>query len=195
MLKQGGTVLLWRWRRNPLRRRSDVAEAWLGVAAAALLLFAVPALGMVTAAVAEHSALDEARGLHRTTARLVGDAPAPAPVRFSDPAADDRVSTIVRWTTPSGTFRSGTASVAVGSRAGSPTTVWLDDEVRIHPAPSTPAQARSQAAAFGAAAGAGVGVLVLGGWWIARVRLEVRRSARWDRDWAEFDSYRGHRHA
>ncbi|MFF8534434.1 hypothetical protein ACF07B_21255 [Streptomyces sp. NPDC015532] len=195
MLKRGGRLLLWRWRRNPLRRRSDVAEAWLGVAAAALLLLAVPALGVATAAVAEHSALDEARGLHRTTARLVGDAPEPTPVRFSVLATDDRVSAIVRWTTPSGTSRSGPASVAAGSRAGSPATVWLDDAGRNHPAPPTPAQARTQAAALGAAAGAGAGVLVLGGWWVARVRLEVRRSARWDHDWAEFNSHRGHRHA
>ncbi|MCX5254782.1 hypothetical protein OOK27_11425 [Streptomyces canus] len=195
MLKRGGTVMLWRWRRNPLRRRSDVAEAWLGVAAAALLLFAVPALGVATAAVAERSALDEARGLHRTTAHLVGDAPTRPSVRFSDLAPDDRVSAIVRWTTPSGTSRSGTASVAAGSRAGSPATVWLDDEDRIHPTPPTPAQTRSQAAALGAAVGAGAGVLALGAWWVATVRLEVRRSARWDRDWAEFNSHRGHRHA
>ncbi|MFE1895125.1 hypothetical protein [Streptomyces yangpuensis] len=194
MLKRGDTVLLWRWRRNPLRRRSDVAEAWLGVAAAALLLVLVPTLGVATAAVAEHSALDQARGLHRTTAHLVGDAPA-APARFSNLATEDRVSARVRWTTPSGTSKSGAALVAAGNRAGSPVTVWLDDAGRIHPAPPTAAQARSQAAAFGAAAGAGVCVLVLGGWWGARARLETRRSARWDRDWAEFDSHRGHRHA
>ncbi|WP_328643235.1 hypothetical protein [Streptomyces canus] len=150
---------------------------------------------MATAAVAEHSALDEGRGLHRTTAHLVGDAPAQPSVRFSDLATDDRVSAIVRWTTPSGTSRSGTASVAAGSRAGSPATVWLDDVGRIHPAPPTPAEAGSRAAAFGAAAGAGAGVLVLGAWWVALVRLEVRRSARWDRDWAAFNSHRGHRHA
>ena len=48
--------------------RSDMVEAWLGVAAAALLLCAVPSVGVATAVVAEHSALDQARGLHHTTA-------------------------------------------------------------------------------------------------------------------------------
>ncbi|MDX2760247.1 hypothetical protein PV386_17845, partial [Streptomyces europaeiscabiei] len=65
----------------------------------------------------------------------------------------------------------------------------------LPPAPPTPAQARSQAVALGAAAGAGVCVLVVGGWWVARVRLDVRRMARWERAWAEFDANRGHRHA
>jgi len=194
MLKRRGRVLLWRWRRNPLRRRSDVAEAWIGVAVAAMLLLTVPTVGVATAAVGERSALDQARGLHRTTAQLVADASASA-VRFSGAATEDHVDVTVRWTTPSGTSRSGTAPVAAGSKAGSSTTVWLDDAGRIHPAPPTPAQARSQGAAIGAAAGAGVCVLVLGGWWVARARLDAGRRARWDRAWAEFDAHRGHRHA
>ncbi|MDQ0958187.1 hypothetical protein QFZ66_002065 [Streptomyces sp. B4I13] len=193
MLIHGGRVLLWRWRRNLLKRRSDVAEAWIGVAAAALLLLMVPAVGVVTAAVGERSALDQAHGLHRTAARLVEDAPA-TPSRFSG-MADDHVRTTVRWTTPDGSPKTGEAPVAAGSKAGSYTTVWLDDADRLRPAPPTPAQARSQGAALGAAAGAGVCVLVAGGWWVARVRLDVRRMARWERAWAEFDADRGHRHA
>ncbi|NUP36071.1 MAG: hypothetical protein HOY76_03355 [Streptomyces sp.] len=78
MRKREGRVPLWLWRRNPLRRRSDVAEAWLGVAAAALLRLAVPTAAVTTAAVAEHSTLDRARGLHRVTAHVVEDAPAAA---------------------------------------------------------------------------------------------------------------------
>ncbi|MFJ4205554.1 hypothetical protein ACIP2Y_38775 [Streptomyces sviceus] len=85
--------------------------------------------------------------------------------------------------------------MADGSKAGSSTTVWLDDSGRLRPAPPIPAQARSQGAALGAATGAGVSVLVVGGWWAARVRLEVRRRSEWDRDWAEFNADRGPRHA
>lgn len=194
MLKRGGRVLLWRWRRNPLRRRSDVAEAWIGVAVAATLLLTVPTVGLATAAAGERSALDQARGLHRTTAQLVEDVPAAAG-RFSGASTEDDVNATVRWTTPGGTSRSGTAPVAAGSKAGSSTTVWLDDAGRIRPAPPTPIQARSQGTAVGAAAGAGVCVLVLGGWWVARERLDTRRRVQWDRAWAEFDAHRGHRHA
>ncbi|UUU19016.1 Rv1733c family protein [Streptomyces sp. DSM 40750] len=193
MLKHGGRVMLWRWRRNPLKRRSDVAEAWIGGAAATLLLLMVPAVGVVMAGVGERSARDQAQGLHRTAARLVEDAPA-TPSRFSG-LADDHVRTTVRWTTPDGSPKTGEAPVAAGSKAGSSTTVWLDDTDRLRPAPPTPAEARSQGAALGAAAGAGVGVLVVGGWWVARVRLDVRRMAWWECAWAEFNANRGHRHA
>ncbi|MFF9773923.1 hypothetical protein ACF1HJ_09650 [Streptomyces sp. NPDC013978] len=193
MRKRVGRVLLWRWRRNPLKRRSDVAEAWIAVTAAAMLLLIVPAVGVMTAGVGERSALDQAEGLHRTAARLVEDAPA-TPSRFSE-MADDRVRATVRWTLPDGSPRTGETSVAAGSKAGSSTTVWLDDAGRLRPAPPTPAQAHSQGAALGVIAGAGVCVLVAGIWWAVRVRLDVRRRAQWDRAWAEFNSRRGHRHA
>ncbi|MGC0400458.1 hypothetical protein RKD27_003102 [Streptomyces sp. SAI-126] len=193
MLKRVGRVSLWRWRRNPLKRRSDVAEAWIAVAAAAMLLLLAPAVGLVMAGVGERSALDQAQGLHRSAAHLVEDASA-APARFSG-MADDHVRATVRWTMPDGSPRTGEAPVAAGGKAGSSTTVWLDDAGRLQPAPPTPAQARSQGAALGAASGAGVCVLVVGIWWAVRVRLEVRRGAQWDRAWAEFNSRRGHRHA
>lgn len=122
--------------------------------------------------------------------------PPQLPARFSDLATDDRVGAIVRWTTtPGGISASGTAPVAAGSRAGAAATVWLDDTGRIRAAPPTPAQAGCQAAAFATAAAAGACVLVLGLWWIARVRLEVSRGAQWDRAWAEFNARRGHRRA
>ncbi|MFJ7290508.1 Rv1733c family protein [Streptomyces collinus] len=192
MLKTAGRVLLWRWRRNPLKRRSDIAEAWIAVAAATLMLTA-PAVGVVMAGVGERAALDQAQGLHRSAAHLVEDASA-TPVRFSG-TADDDVWATVWWTMSDGSPRTGQARVAAGGEAGSSTTVWLDDAGRLHPAPPTPAQARSQGAALGAAAGAGVCVLVTGIRWAVRVRLDVRRGTQWDRAWAEFDANRGHRHA
>ncbi|TPQ17752.1 Rv1733c family protein [Streptomyces sporangiiformans] len=194
MLNRGGRVMLWRWRRNPLRRCSDVVEAWLGVVAAAMLLLAAPAVAFAVAAVAENALLDQAQGLRPVAARLVKDVPVTLS-RFAGEAGDNRVSASVRWTTSTGSSRSGTASVEAGSEAGTLTEVWLDEADRVHPAPLTPAEARSQGTALGVAAAASVCVLVLGGWWVARVRLDVRRRAQWDRAWAEFDAHRGHRHA
>ncbi|MFJ8112057.1 hypothetical protein [Streptomyces sp. NPDC096132] len=193
MLKGKGRVLLWRWRRNPLRRRSDIAEAWIGVAAAALLLFMAPAVGVVTAVVGERSALDQAQGLHRAAARLVEDATV-TPSRFSG-MTDDHARATVRWTLPDGSSRTGEAMTAAGGKAGSSTTVWLDDAGRLRPAPPTPAQAGAQGTALGAAAGAGACVLVAGASWAARARLDARRTAQWDRAWATFNTDRGHRHA
>ncbi|WP_460071605.1 Rv1733c family protein [Streptomyces sp. YKOK-I1] len=193
MPKHVGRVWFWRWRRNPLRRRSDVAEAWLGAAAVATLLLTVPVVGVTMADVGERSALDQARGLHHTTAHLAEDAPT-TPARFRG-TADAWVRAAVRWTGADGSSVTGEAQVASGSKAGSPTTVWLDDTGRVRPTPPTPAQARSQGAALGATAGAGVGLLVAGGWWAARIRLDVRRRGQWERAWTEFDADRGHRHA
>ncbi|MGC0336752.1 Rv1733c family protein [Streptomyces sp. SLBN-8D4] len=192
MLKTVGRVLLWRWRRNPLKRRSDVAEAWITVAAAMLLLMA-PAVGVVMAGVGERSALGQAQGLHHRSARLVEDASA-TPARFSG-MADDHVRATVRWTMIDGSSRTGEAHVAAGGKAGSSTMVWLDDAGRLQPAPPTPGQADTQGAALGAASGAGVCVLVVGIWWAARVRLDVRRGTQWERAWAEFNANMGHRHA
>ncbi|MEU6682337.1 hypothetical protein [Streptomyces sp. NPDC046832] len=193
MLKRDGRVVFWRWRRNPLRRSSDIAEAWIAVAAAAVLLLVVPVVGVVTAGAGERSALDRAQGLHRTAARLVEDAPA-TPTRFSG-LADGQVPAAVRWRVPDGSSRTGVTSVPAGGKAGSSTTVWLDGAGRLRAAPPTPAQARSQGAALGAATGAGVCVLVAGMWWAVRVRLAARQRAQWDLAWEEFDSSRGHRHA
>lgn len=192
MLNRGGGVVLWRWRRNPLRRRSDVVEAWLGVAAAALVLLVAPVVAFAVAAVTEHAALDRAQGLRPAAARLVEDAPVTLS-RFPGTVGD--VSVPVRWKTSSGASRPGTASVEAGSKAGTVTTVWVDDADRIRPAPPTPARARSQGVALGVGTAVCLCVLVLGGWWTAQVRLDARRRAQWDRSWAEFDAHRGHRHA
>ncbi|RMB83910.1 hypothetical protein [Streptomyces shenzhenensis] len=193
MLIRGGRVWFWRWRRNPLKRRSDVAEAWIGVAAATTLLVTAPAVGMTMAGVGESAALGQAQGLHRAAARLVEDAAA-TPSGLPG-MAEDQVRATVRWTTPDGSLKTGEAPVAAGGRAGSSTTVWLDGAGRLRPAPPTPAQARSQGVALGASAGAGACALVVGGWWAARGWLDGRRRTQWDDAWARFDAQRGQRHA
>ncbi|MFI7498213.1 hypothetical protein ACIBVL_06780 [Streptomyces sp. NPDC049687] len=193
MPKRKRRVWLWRWRHNPLKRRSDVLEAWIGALAAAVVLLTAPVVGVTAAGVAERSALDQARGLHRVTAELLEDATAP-PSRFGM-MGGNRARATVRWTSSSGASASATASVAVGGKAGSHTTVWLDDTGRLQPAPPTPAQARSHGVALGAASAVGASMLVLGTWWMVRLRLDVHRRAQWDRAWAAFDTPQGHRHA
>ncbi|MFI1711575.1 Rv1733c family protein [Streptomyces griseoruber] len=194
MPKRKSRMWWWRWRRNPLRRRSDVFEAWAGVVAVMVVLLTAPVVGVTAAGAAERSALDQGRGLHHVSARLLEDATA-IPSRFSGTAGGEGARATVRWTTSDGSSASGRASVAADSRAGSHTTVWLDDADRIQPAPPTPAQAEAQGAALGAASGMGTGVLVLGAWWVVRMRLDARRSVWWDRAWAAFDTPQGHRQA
>ncbi|MFJ8114253.1 hypothetical protein [Streptomyces sp. NPDC096132] len=190
MPKRKSRMWLWRWRRNPLKRRSDALEAWIGV----VVLLTAPAVGVTAAGAAERSALGQARGLHHVTAELIEDATV-VPSRLSGTPGGNQARATVRWTTPRGFSASGRASVAAGSKAGSHTTVWLDDADRIQPAPPTTVQAKWHGIALGAASGVGTSVLVLGAWCVARMRLDARRRTQWERAWAAFDTPQGHRHA
>ncbi|MGW3728091.1 Rv1733c family protein, partial [Streptomyces sp. NPDC000851] len=79
----GTRVRGWRWRRNPLRRRSDVVEAWTALAVAVLLLLGAPLAG----AVAAWWAHDEARSTavaqraerRHVRAEVLGRSPAGVP--------------------------------------------------------------------------------------------------------------------
>ncbi|MFD9903677.1 hypothetical protein ACFWX4_05310, partial [Streptomyces sp. NPDC059063] len=50
----------WRWRRSPLRRRSDVVEAWAVLLVGTVLILGVPAAGFVAGAVVRSDARAEA---------------------------------------------------------------------------------------------------------------------------------------
>ncbi|MFJ6947749.1 hypothetical protein ACISU4_24405, partial [Streptomyces wuyuanensis] len=52
---------LWRWRHNPLRRTTDLVEAWLAVAAALLLVLAVPAAGWGLGGLADEALAESVR--------------------------------------------------------------------------------------------------------------------------------------
>jgi hypothetical protein len=41
---------LWRWRRNPLRRATDLVEAWLALVVLLLVLVAAPVIGSLVGA-------------------------------------------------------------------------------------------------------------------------------------------------
>ncbi|MFD0550409.1 hypothetical protein ACFQ0X_15345 [Streptomyces rectiviolaceus] len=79
-------TLLWRWRRNPLRRRTDLVQAWIAVGLFLAVLTATPAAGVLVGDAArrhmEQTARHQADTRHRTTAVLVHDAPViPSPGR------------------------------------------------------------------------------------------------------------------
>lgn len=109
-------VRLWRWQSNPLRRRSDLVEAWLLLATLVLALLGGLFAGMAAAGAVD-AALDERRERSRAVqAVLVENArdAAPAPVSQD---GDGAVWAKVRWTAPDGTARTGRAEVEPGSRA------------------------------------------------------------------------------
>ncbi|WP_210588668.1 hypothetical protein [Streptomyces sp. GESEQ-35] len=184
------TVRMWRWRRNPLRRRIDVVEAWLVLCAWILAgVCAVPA-GLAIRAVMQHD-LDQQRAERQeVTAVLVEDA---GDKPTASEADGDLVWAEARWTAPDGQPRTGLTKVRPDSPAGSRVPVWTDRSGIMVAQPVSPGEARLQSALAGVLAGVVVGAVVIGGAYGARVVLDRRRMAQWEAEWERVDTRRGGR--
>ncbi|MDQ0785597.1 hypothetical protein QFZ64_001094 [Streptomyces sp. B3I8] len=172
-------VWLWRWRRNPLRRRSDSVEAWV-----VLIAWTVTVAGGVLAGLAATHTVARTLARERAewrpaVARLLENAPASA-------ADGARVWARARWTAPDGSVRTGQARVQVGSARGTPVPVWTDTAGLLVGKPPSAATAATRAALIGALTGAAAATVPLVGGRLLRGRLERRRLDRWDEDWARF---------
>ncbi|MGW0336742.1 Rv1733c family protein [Streptomyces sp. NPDC003011] len=175
----------WRWRRNPLRRRSDVVEAWTVLAVAVLLAVGAPLAG----AVAGRWAHDEARAVaveqradrQRVRAEVVG--------RTSDalPSVGGREHTYrvaVRWAEPGGEPRTATTRVPAGTQRGDTLDVWFDSRGRsVAPPPDGTAVWRHAVGIGAFATGSAVAVVLLAHA-VVRSTADRRRMAEWERDWA-----------
>ena len=181
-------VRCWRWRRNPLRRRSDVVEAWV-ILAGWLLALVGGLLGGLAAADAIERSADRQRAERRTvSAVLVEDAKGKVPAR---PAGDPRVWATVRWTAPDGSIRTGEARVSATSPAGNRVTVWIDKSGHLTAEPLTDGQARSHAVAGGVLVATGVGGIALAAVSVARFHLSRRRMEQWAAEWERIDTWPG----
>ncbi|MFI0720526.1 hypothetical protein [Streptomyces sp. NPDC021224] len=185
----------WRWRRSPLRRRSDVVEAWLGLVTV-LLLCAVPLAGW-WAGQSVDRALTRVARVQRTERSLVTAAEVPASAargattapgagraagREVDPAGEE----VLRWTAPDGTARSGKVPLGLEVRHGGRLLLWTDRQGRLVAPPLDRATATAHAALAGvAAAGVAAGTVLLARQ-LLLWRLTRRRMLSWDRAWARF---------
>ncbi|MBK3574440.1 hypothetical protein JHN63_11555 [Streptomyces sp. MBT65] len=179
----------WRFRRNPLRRRSYLVEAWVLLAAWILAVVAAVGVGAWTNLAVERH-IDALRAdRHSVPAVLVEDAQ--RTVGTAD--GSDNYRATVRWTAADGTQAMGLARVDSSSKAGSTTHVWLDAKGRLVPNPPTATQARIEGVVLGvwAAAGAGGAVLLVGRG--VSGRLERRRLEQWDAEWARIGPQWGHK--
>ncbi|MGW0965872.1 Rv1733c family protein [Streptomyces sp. NPDC002516] len=176
---RGPKVWLWRWRRNPLRRRSDVLEAWIMLAAWAFAVLGGAVAGLVTVRAVEDTLARERAESRTVPAQLVADAPNVG----ADEPAGRVVWTKVHWTAPDGTDRSGQVRVSAGTSADTPVLVWTDAEGRLVTRPPTVAVARLRACLIGlfAAGGVAAGPFAVGR--LLRGRLERWRVDRWDEEW------------
>ncbi|MFJ7149193.1 hypothetical protein ACIQVT_13485 [Streptomyces sp. NPDC100445] len=176
-------VRLWRWRRNPLRRHSDVVEAWIVLATWVLAVAAGVLGGLVAAQTSESVFAARQARLHTVSAVFTDDtARTPAAGTGYD---DGRVWASVRWTDPDGSVHTDRTKVLPGRPAGTPVTVWTNQADRIVPAPVTGAGADLQAALTGALVAPSAGAAVWGVGWVVRSRLIRRRMAEWDEEWKQ----------
>ncbi|MET8945142.1 hypothetical protein ABZX30_16550 [Streptomyces sp. NPDC004542] len=180
---------LWRWRNNPLRRTTDLVEAWVALVTLLLIVVAAPVIGSLVGAVAQDSLQRSVRAQHdsrhlvtATVTRTLDDAPLdPEP---DTTAHDTRTRVVASWTAPDGTPRHDTVLVPLKSpHSGDHFRLWTDRQGHLaaQPLDSATATIHAVLAGFGAAmltAGA-----VEGGRRLIVWRMVRRRYAHWDQAW------------
>lgn len=184
------TALAWRWRRNSLRRRTDVLESWVGLVAVVLMLLAGPVSGWVTGSLAHEALRHTVREQHRhrhlvtaTTLRALRGGPAETDREATAAAREGHHRVVARWPGPDGKERSGVVPVRHATRPGQPFPLWTDDQGRLSGRPMD----HDTAAVHAGLAGAGAAAVACGLLEAVRRlvvwRVMQRRYARWDRAW------------
>lgn len=181
---------LWRWRHNPLCRATDLAEAWVALAALLLTLLVVPVAGVLAGGAAQDALQRSVREQHASrqpvTATVVRELERAA--LDIDPetgaAQDLRTRVLAGWTAPDGTERRGTVTTSLKDpRAGDRFRIWTDGQGRMAARPLDSATAATHAVL----AGFGAALVAAGGVEAARRlivwRMVHRRYARLDRAW------------
>ncbi|MET8504859.1 hypothetical protein ABZV60_09430 [Streptomyces sp. NPDC004787] len=184
---------LWRWRHNPLRRTTDLVEAWVALVTALLLCLAVPAAGWA-AGVSANTSLQHSVRLQQqervpTVARVVRPAEPPAePDRSAEPGAEEplRPTVVARWTAPDGSTRTGTVPTSRNhAHTGAVFPMWTDRAGRAVTPPMHPDTARAHALIAGLTVALLSAFLIESARRLVVHRLTQRRYGRLDRAWAQ----------
>jgi len=180
--------MLWRLRHNPLRRRSDLLEACIGIGLTLAALAATPLAMFLVGDAAHHhytrTAQHQIETRHHTTAVLLEDArrhPEPG----SAEAKKTRYPTKVRFTDPNGHTHTATTDVQPALPKGSTIRVWASIDGKITDPPLSPSQVRSRAMGSAIIAALGVHATAAVAYGTASRTLHRRNLAAWDTAWAE----------
>ncbi|WP_030681133.1 hypothetical protein [Streptomyces sp. NRRL B-1347] len=172
----------WRWRGNPLRRRSDVVEAWIFLFAWLAGLGGGTAVGLVGAHAMEDAVERQRSG--RQSVHAVLSETAPAGARDGNTGAEfDRVRARVRWADDGGTLRQGSASVRPGTKKGTELTLWADPHGRLVSAPISRTDGTTRVVVTGAGTASVTCLAFLAGGRLARLRVEHQATERWGQEW------------
>lgn len=180
-------VLLWRWRRNPLRRRTDLVQAWIAIGLFLAVVTATPATAVLVGDAArrhtEQTARHQAATRHHTTAVLVHDAPR-HPEPGSVEAKKTRYPVSVRFTDRHGDTRTAEADVEPALTAGNRIPVWVSDEGKVTEPPLTEAEVRDHTMGYTVLATIAVPLMGAAAYAGAHRRLERHNLAQWGAAWA-----------
>jgi hypothetical protein len=158
-------------------------EAWVVLAA-----WIVGVLGTLGTGLAASLWVDHDLGARRAAARevsavLLEDAPDDA--ALTPYGGDGSVWAQVRWTDPDGSTHTSRAKVDPGGEQGGRVTVWIDRTGTPVQQPPGTLEARLQAALLGTPAAIGTACLTLIATRLILTRMERRRMAEWETEWAQ----------
>ncbi|MCX5053397.1 MULTISPECIES: Rv1733c family protein [unclassified Streptomyces] len=185
MAFRGPKVWLWRWRRNPLRRRADAVEAWVVLGAWLVTVLAGVLAGLTATGAVEDGLARERVEWRQVAARLTEKAPGTTS-GHSATSSGEKVWGKVRWTAPNGTTHTGQVRVRPGSSVGAAVTIWTDPQGHLVSRPATASQAQLWSSLIGALVGVSAAAVPFVGGRFLCGRLERRRMAQWDTEWARF---------
>nr|WP_055473214.1 hypothetical protein [Streptomyces pathocidini] len=180
---------LWRWRRNPLCRRTDVVESWVALLAALLITVGTPVAGLLAGALAQDALAGAAREQqehrHLVTATVVRSVPQPPldPDPETSSARDSHRRVVASWKTADEAVRTGPVKAPDAATPGDRFRIWTDDRGRVTTRPLSPSATLSHAALAGVGGAAAAAGLVEGARRFTVWRLMRRRFEEWDRAW------------
>ena len=181
-------VKLWRLRHNPLRRPSDLVQAWIGLGLLLATLTATPcAMFLAGDATYRHyarTAQHQEETRHHTTAVLLENArrhPEPG----SAEARETRYPAKVRFTDPKGHSQIAITDVQPGLLNGTTIRVWADDDGKITDPPLSSSQIRSRTMGAAAVGALAVHATAAAAYGVASRVIQRRNLAAWDSAWAE----------
>ncbi|WP_053749086.1 hypothetical protein [Streptomyces sp. MMG1533] len=181
---------IWRWRHNPLRRATDLAEAWVALVALLLIVVVGPVIGSLVGGVAQDALQRSVREQRKsrqlvtaTVVRKLDRSPLDADPETSS-GRDLRSRVEADWTAPDGTAHHGTVLAALQTpHRGDHFTLWTDEHGRIAARPLDSATATTHAVLAGFGAALLTAGLVEAGRRLTVWRMVRRRYARWDQAW------------
>ncbi|AWW41032.1 MULTISPECIES: Rv1733c family protein [Streptomyces] len=180
---------LWRWRHNPLRRTTDLVEAWLALGALLAILLVAPVIGTLAGLSAQEalqrSVREQRESRHPVTATVIRELdPEPQDIDPETTSRETRTRVLAHWTAPDGTDHRARLLAHLDTAGPRDRfTMWTDDHGRPVTRPLDPATATTHAVLAGFGATVLAACVVEGARRLVVRRMVLRRYARWDQAW------------